>query len=111
MRNDLVDSSGLTLYYTPILRPHDLRTLVTGQWDIQIPPRYSDWMVTSDCTASRTKDLIKNDIYITSAYNYMQYLGNTPLWHATFRSDSLLKIFGLGVWVGGLDAWVDRFGA
>ena len=38
LREDNWDSSGITLYYTPNLRPYDAGTLFTGQSHLVLPP-------------------------------------------------------------------------
>ncbi|XP_025104356.1 DBH-like monooxygenase protein 1 homolog [Pomacea canaliculata] len=77
LRSDFVDSSGLTLYYTPNLRPHNLGMLMTGQNYLEIPPFTDLTIATSDCTATCTKQLLHGDIHITEAVNHMHYLGKS----------------------------------
>ena len=38
LRDDYWDSSGMTFYYTPNLRPHDAGMLITGEMHLLLPP-------------------------------------------------------------------------
>ncbi|PVD26338.1 hypothetical protein C0Q70_14009 [Pomacea canaliculata] len=78
-QSDFVDSSGFTLYYTPHLRRHNMGMLVVGQEYLEIPPFTDLTVASSDCTATCTKNLLKSDIYVTSAFNHMHYLGKSML--------------------------------
>ncbi|XP_025104358.1 DBH-like monooxygenase protein 1 homolog [Pomacea canaliculata] len=90
VRSDFVDSSGLTLYYTPNLRPYNLGTLMTGQGYLQIPPYTDVTIATSDCTATCTRTLLTGDIYVTDAINHMHYLGKS-MYIEHHRQNKLLK--------------------
>lgn len=72
---DYYDSSGLTLYMTPTLRPNNLGMLITGQQRLEIPPGRLSWTVESNCPAQCTSRKIGNPVYITSAHLHMHYLG------------------------------------
>ena len=71
-----MDASGMTIYYTPNLRQHDASIMVIGQYWINLPPKEERVVVDAECSSECTKKLIKDEIYITVAYNHMHYLGN-----------------------------------
>ncbi|XP_046576525.1 tyramine beta-hydroxylase-like [Haliotis rubra] len=75
LRSDYVDSSGLTLYYTPKLRKYDAGFLFTGQVYLEIPPGVKRSTFESTCTEECTNKLMTGNIYITSGLSHMHYLG------------------------------------
>ncbi|XP_067660247.1 dopamine beta-hydroxylase-like [Haliotis asinina] len=75
LRSDYVDSSGMTLYYTPKLRKYDAGFLTTGQMYLEIPPGVKRSTFESTCTEECTNKLMKGNIYITSGLSHMHYLG------------------------------------
>ncbi|XP_048241437.1 uncharacterized protein LOC124142797 [Haliotis rufescens] len=75
LRSDYVDSSGMTIYYTPKLRKYDAGFLVTGQQYLEIPPGAKRSTFESTCTEECTNKLMKGNIYITSGLSHMHYLG------------------------------------
>jgi len=71
----MTDGSGMTVFYTPMLRPHDAGIMIVGQYWIDLPPRKVGVTVTAECSSECSHRLIKNQIYITGVYNHMHYLG------------------------------------
>ncbi|KAK7506928.1 hypothetical protein BaRGS_00001779, partial [Batillaria attramentaria] len=91
-RTDFEDSSGLTLHYTPNVRPNDMAMLMTGQDHIVIPPRSLDTVITSDCTNTCTRNKLTGDIYVTTAADHMHYLGKSmSIEH--YRDGKFLRYF------------------
>jgi Copper type II ascorbate-dependent monooxygenase, C-terminal domain len=75
---DFVDSSGLTLYYTPKLRQYDGEVLMVGQISLNIPPGQSSVSFQGTCSGYCTSSLPKS-LYITDAVLHMHLLGETNL--------------------------------
>lgn len=75
LKEDYVDSSGLTLYYTSKLRPNDAAVLMVGSSSFQLPPGRSDVEVVGTCSKQCSKEKFKGPIYVTAALNHMHYLG------------------------------------
>ena len=73
--NNYKDSSGMTLYYTPKLRPNDAALLTTGQADIEIPPGVNSYTVVGTCPSECSRMIMKGPINIFWATNHMHYLG------------------------------------
>ena len=69
------DSSGLTLYYTPRLRPNDAGAMVFGQHFLEIPPGVKSFIASGSCSSDCTQKFMYSDINIISALNHMHYLG------------------------------------
>ncbi|XP_048748779.1 tyramine beta-hydroxylase-like [Ostrea edulis] len=74
-RSDYVDSSGMTLFYTPNRRPNDATIMVIGQNYLEIPPRKEHAEFHSVCTAQDTKLALSGPVYVTRGFNHMHYLG------------------------------------
>lgn len=77
-RADHTDSSGMTLYYTPNLRPNDAAIYMVGQIYLEIPPGSKRYATSSVCDAEDTRELLKAPIKVTRALNHMHYLGKYP---------------------------------
>ncbi|XP_041368429.1 uncharacterized protein LOC121382865 [Gigantopelta aegis] len=75
LKKDYVDSSGLTLLYTPNRRKYDAGIFMTGNIWLEIPPGKARVMQTSVCTADCTRKILKGPIRVASALNHMHYLG------------------------------------
>ncbi|KAL3870614.1 hypothetical protein ACJMK2_038662 [Sinanodonta woodiana] len=73
--NGTTDSSGMTFYYTPKLRPNDAGVLMIGQTYLYIPPGETAVTAIGTCPGECTKDLMTGNINITTAVNHMHYLG------------------------------------
>lgn len=71
----LEDGSGLIIFYTPILRPHDAGIMVVGQYWIDLPPRKRGVVINAECSTECSNKLINSEIHITVGYNHMHYLG------------------------------------
>ncbi|KAK7094627.1 dopamine beta-hydroxylase-like [Littorina saxatilis] len=69
------DSSGMTLYYTPQLRPNDAGVLIIGQNHLDIPPGVSSLTTTGTCTSHCTQTYMNSSINVISVLNHMHYLG------------------------------------
>lgn len=75
MRDDYSDSSGMTLYYTPKLRPNSAVILMVGQWYLEIPPGKERHTESAVCSKEDTQRLLTGPIKIARALNHMHYLG------------------------------------
>lgn len=75
MRDDYSDSSGMTLYYTPKLRPNSAVILMVGQWYLEIPPGKERHTESAVCSKEDTQRLLTGPIKIVRALNHMHYLG------------------------------------
>ncbi|XP_070174485.1 tyramine beta-hydroxylase-like [Littorina saxatilis] len=75
LKDDYVDSSGMTLYYTKNLRPTSAATLMVGQTFIEIAPLQPSVEVTGACKADCTRTLFTKPLYIIDSNNHMHYLG------------------------------------
>ena len=73
-RKDYTDSSGMVLYYTPILRNHSAQILQTGQFYLQLPPGqpvvHQDGICSSKCSSS-----LHGTVHIAEIILHMHYLG------------------------------------
>ncbi|XP_033750817.1 tyramine beta-hydroxylase-like [Pecten maximus] len=75
LRDDYTDSSGMILYYTPVLRPYNLGNLLTGDNDFSIPPGKSKYVVNSKCTSDCSTKIMSSSIFVVAGYNHMHELG------------------------------------
>lgn len=75
MRDDYNDSSGMTLHYTPKLRPNSAVMLMVGQWYLEIPPGRERHAESAVCSKEDTHRLLTGPIKIVRALNHMHYLG------------------------------------
>ena len=75
MRADYTDSSGMTFYLTPKLRPYNAGMLVTGQFMLFIPPGQETHEEHGGCSSACTSRAMSDDITITRFANHMHYLG------------------------------------
>ncbi|XP_060076206.1 uncharacterized protein LOC132555864 [Ylistrum balloti] len=69
------DSSGMTIYYTNILRQYDIGTKVLRATHFTIPPGQPAHTVSSTCPGECTVMQIRSPIYISMAFNHMHLLG------------------------------------
>ena len=69
------DSSGMTLYYTPHLRPNDAGVMVIGQDFLEIPPGVNSITMSGSCSSACTQRFMHADINIATVLNHMHYLG------------------------------------
>ena len=69
------DSSGLTLYYTPHLRPNDAGVMVIGQDFLEIPPGVNSITMSGSCSSECTQRFMHADINVMAVLNHMHYLG------------------------------------
>ncbi|XP_048751456.2 DBH-like monooxygenase protein 2 [Ostrea edulis] len=74
-RSDYVDSSGMTLFYTPNRRPNDAAIMMVGQEYLEIPPSKERVEVEAVCSADDTWMALSGPVYVTRALNHMHYLG------------------------------------
>jgi len=73
------DSSGMTLYYTPNLRPNDAGVLMIGQGFLEIPPQTTNHLAESTCSGTCTNKIMTGPIYAIMVSNHMHYLGRSAL--------------------------------
>ncbi|KAK3580056.1 hypothetical protein CHS0354_001009 [Potamilus streckersoni] len=73
--NGTTDSSGLTFYYTSKHRQYDAGALLFGQVYLYIPPNEKAVTALAACPGDCTRKVMKDNIYITFAFNHMHYLG------------------------------------
>ncbi|XP_067662438.1 tyramine beta-hydroxylase-like isoform X1 [Haliotis asinina] len=74
-RSVQMDGSGLSIYYTPNLRPYDAGLFWTGETNLVIPPGRSRTVVESICPARCTNKILSDTIYIINGFNHMHYKG------------------------------------
>lgn len=74
-RADYVDSSGLTLFYTPELRANDAAIMMIGQLYLEIPPHKDRVEATAVCSPEDTRIALTGPVNISRAFNHMHYLG------------------------------------
>ena len=77
LRADYTDSSGMSFYLTPNLRPNEAGVLMIGQSYLEIPPGQTAHSTEGRCAGSCTPYLMDGPVYITEAFNHMHYLGKT----------------------------------
>jgi len=75
--SNLVDSSGMTLYYTSHLRPNDGMVLQAGQFDVTIPPRKESVTITGTCTSECSSQMQPKTLHIAGALLHMHLLGKS----------------------------------
>lgn len=75
LRADYTDSSGMTFYLTPNLRPNEAGVLMIGQSYLEIPPGQDAYSTEGVCKGSCTPYLMEGPVYITETFNHMHYLG------------------------------------
>lgn len=71
------DNSGLILYYTEKLRPHDGQILMIGQQYLHIPPRQKEVVQEATCGKACTKMIQPKTIYIANALLHMHLQGKS----------------------------------
>lgn len=69
------DSSGMTFYYTPILRENDAAILLIGQSYLEIPPGLSSHTSVGKCHSGCSKQIMNGPINVFWAVNHMHNLG------------------------------------
>ncbi|KAI8782771.1 DBH monooxygenase protein 1 [Biomphalaria glabrata] len=74
-RDDLLDSSGVKIYYTEKRRPYELGLLKIGHESFLVPPNHPAVSFKSTCTSVCTKSLFNGTVYVTMAWNHMHYIG------------------------------------
>ena len=75
---NLMDSSGMRIYYTTQLRPNKGQVAMMGQVYLAIPPRQPAVTYTGKCASPCTMHLTQS-IFLTSAVLHMHTLGNYAL--------------------------------
>lgn len=78
-RADYVDSSGLTLFYTPELRANDAAIMMIGQLYLEIPPHKDRVEATAVCSPEDTRIALTGPVNISRAFNHMHYLGTSNI--------------------------------
>ncbi|KAK7088971.1 putative DBH-like monooxygenase protein 2 [Littorina saxatilis] len=73
--NTWYDSSGLILYYTPVLRKYDAASFSVGQTNLNIPPGMPSVVHQGTCTSRCTKKIFKGPVHVVSSLNHMHNLG------------------------------------
>ena len=73
MRSDYRDSSGVRIYYSPILRPHFEQVALFMQGTIDVPPLTENYTVTASCPGR----CIRKSMYITTMFLHMHRLGQS----------------------------------
>ncbi|XP_069138139.1 tyramine beta-hydroxylase-like [Argopecten irradians] len=75
LRDDYMDSSGMVLYYTAVLRPFNLGNLLTGDNNFNIPPGKSKFVINSKCSSMCSAKIMTSSIFVVAGYNHMHELG------------------------------------
>lgn len=71
----IVDSTGIRIYYSPILRKYELGNVQIGQSDIEIPASSVRNEVSGGCSNYCTSKLFTKPFYLTRTYIHMHTLG------------------------------------
>ncbi|CAH1792669.1 unnamed protein product [Owenia fusiformis] len=79
LRSDYTDSSGLTLFYTPNLRPNDAGYFIVGQRHLEIEGGQESHMETALISPSCTRQNLPYSINILTTALHMHYLGKSGL--------------------------------
>lgn len=80
-----VDKSGLDLYITKTLRPHDAGTMVFGDIDnISIPPGMSAYEHVATCSGNATAALLTEPMHVFGTAMHAHNIGKT-LWSDVYR--------------------------
>ncbi|XP_076451203.1 MOXD1 homolog 2-like [Babylonia areolata] len=74
-RPNMTDGSGMRVFYTPRIRPHDLGHVQIGQQDVVIPPGVTRHLQSGGCGGECTRMLLPHPIHLTSYHLHMHYLG------------------------------------
>ncbi|XP_033749716.1 dopamine beta-hydroxylase-like [Pecten maximus] len=74
-KENYTDSSGMTLFYTPVLRPYNLGNLLIGENLFQIPPGETRYVVDSECSSICSAQFMNDTINVISGMNHMHYMG------------------------------------
>ncbi|CAH1799533.1 unnamed protein product [Owenia fusiformis] len=77
LRSHYTDSSGLTLFYTPNLRPNDAGSFVVGQRYLDIKPGLESHTETAMASSSCTRKMLPYPIHILNNVLHMHYLGKS----------------------------------
>ncbi|CAH1784319.1 unnamed protein product [Owenia fusiformis] len=77
LRSDYTDSSGLTLFYTPNLRPNDAGYFIVGQRYLDIKAGQESHLETAMASSSCTRKMLPNPIHILNVGLHMHYLGKS----------------------------------
>ncbi|XP_045188021.1 uncharacterized protein LOC123545778 [Mercenaria mercenaria] len=88
---DYTDSSGMTLYLTPNLRPNNAGVLITGQGSLDIPPGQSSYPVTGSCGADCLSQMMDGNIYVSQVANHMHLLGAAQ--HTELRRNTAFMMY------------------
>ncbi|XP_033727074.1 tyramine beta-hydroxylase-like [Pecten maximus] len=104
-RADFTDNSGLNVYYTPNLRPYDVKVLSVGSQYFEIPPGKPEVDIEGVCSSDCSSRLFTAPVYIATAKNHMHYMGRKQK----------LEQYRNGVWIRDItnvdDFEFDRFDA
>ena len=71
----MTDGSGITLFYTPNLRPKNVGVLTVGAMDLMIPPGKQEYTQKGKCSSECTEEF-PHTLYLTGLGFHMHYLGN-----------------------------------
>ncbi|CAH1784321.1 unnamed protein product [Owenia fusiformis] len=77
LRSDYTDSSGVTLFYTPNLRPNDAGVFVVGQRYLDIKPGLESHTESAMASSSCTRQTLPYPIHILNTALHMHYLGKS----------------------------------
>ncbi|KAL8601682.1 hypothetical protein ACOMHN_033858 [Nucella lapillus] len=72
---NITDNSGMRVFYTPRLRPHDLGHVQVGQQDVIIPPGATRHAQSGGCSGECTRMILLHPIHLTLFHLHMHYLG------------------------------------
>jgi len=92
LTSGLMDDSGITVFYTPDLRPYDAGTITMGDPLIlfgPIPPGSSSVVYEATCPSGCTQ-LFPTEIHVFSEGLHMHEIGS-QIWNTQYRNDELLR--------------------
>ena len=70
------DSTGIRIYYTPVLRKYELGNVQIGQSDIEIPANSTRTKISGGCSNYCSNKLFNKPFYLTRTFIHMHSLGN-----------------------------------
>ncbi|XP_064628506.1 DBH-like monooxygenase protein 1 [Lineus longissimus] len=75
LRENLVDTSGIRIFYTKRLRKYDVGNVQIGQNNLVIPPGGDAYAQSGSCMPECTRDILQHPIYLTRTALHMHFTG------------------------------------
>ena len=90
------DSTGIRIYYTPVLRKYELGNVQIGQSDIEIPANSTRTKISGGCSNYCSNKLFNKPFYLTRTFIHMHSLGNVAF-HFAWQTQLAFRLLGLSV--------------